>query len=228
MRRDSRSIRHSGVSPWGNGAGMSQEVFDTRVLPLFGLGLLLAGGSAFIGFGLPPIICLLAVVVEIALVWTSGSWAQNENRGLNVLLYGVVTICAGLAAVPLLRWANMINPMLIMQAFAVTGITFGGLMAYSMTTKRSFEGMGGFLMAAIIGVIVASIVNIFIGSTMLSMIVSMVAVLVFAGFVLYDMSVIRDRFDDSMYIMAAIMLFIDFMGLFQNILYLMGIMGSDD
>ena len=50
--RDSRYATQSRVSPWG-GAGMSQEVFDTRVLPLFGLGLVLTAASAYLGMGVP-------------------------------------------------------------------------------------------------------------------------------------------------------------------------------
>lgn len=226
--RDSRYATQSRVSPWG-GAGMSQEVFDTRVLPLFGLGLVLTAASAYLGLGLPRGISLLALIAEFILVLTSGMWAENENRGLNVILYGLVTVCAGIGMVPLLQWANFAGGIpLIAQAFAVTGITFGGLMAYSLTTKRNFEGLGGFLTAMGIGLIFSFLISMFFGNTLTFTLLSMVSVVFFAGFVLYDMSVIRNRFSDQMYVMAAIMLFIDFLGLFKNILYLMGIMGSDD
>lgn len=226
MRNDQYAPRTLGGA-WG--AGMSQRVFDTRVLPLFGLGLLMAAVTAFIGIGLPPIVCIAAMIGEIILVWTASKWAYNENRAFNVGMYFLVTALAGLATVPILRWAGFVGGVgLIVQAFAVTGITFGGLMAYSLVTKRDFTGMGGFLVAALIGLIVAGVVNIFVGSSMLSMLFSVGAVLLFAGFVLYDMSIIRRHFSDRDYIIAAVMLFINFMGLFKNILYLMGIAGSDD
>lgn len=210
------------------GAGMSQQVFDTRVLPLFGGGLLLAAATAFIGLGLPFWVCIAAMVGEIVLVFTSGMWARNESRGLNVILYFLVTALAGLAAIPLVRWGLGVGGVpLLAQAFGVSGLTFGGLMAYSMVTKRSFVGMGGFLIAGIIGIIIASVVNLFLHSSALAFGTSVIAVLIFAGFVLYDMSIIRRHFSDADYIMAAIMLFIDFMGLFKNILYLMGIASKD-
>lgn len=226
--RDSRYATQSRVSPWTS-SGMSQEVFDTRVLPLFGLGLILTAASAYLGAGLPRGISMLALLAEFILVITSGRWAENENRGLNVILFGLVTVLAGVGMVPLLQWASFTGGIpLIAQAFAVTGITFGGLMAYSMTTKRNFEGMGGFLTAMGIGLIVSFVISMFFGNTLTFTLLSMVSVVFFAGFVLYDMSVIRNRFSDQMYVMAAIMLFIDFLGLFKNILYLMGIMGRDD
>lgn len=203
--------------------GMSQAVFDRRVMPLFGGGLLMAAVSSYIGFRLPMGICLLAMIGEFILVLTSGMWARNENRGLNLGLYFLVTSLAGLAAVPLMIYAigRTGDPTVIVQAFGISGLTFGGLMAYSLVSKRDFTGMGAFLVAGMIGLLIAGVVNIFLHSSALSFGFSVIAVLLFAGFVVYDMSIIRRRFSDADYVMAAIMLFIDFMGLFQNILRLM-------
>jgi len=215
------------ASHWST--GMSQRTFDTKVLPLFGVGLLLTGAAAYLGKDLPRGILIAAMIGEIALVFTSGMWQRNENRSLNMGLFFLLTALGGLAMVPLLGWANVVGgPMLIFQALGVTAITFGGLMAYSLTTKRDFSGMGGFLMAAILGLIVASIVNIFVGGTTFSLLISAAGVLIFSGFVLYDMSMIKKTYSDSDYIMASIALYLNFIGLFQNILRIMGIMGSRD
>lgn len=225
MRNDRYAPAYQGTS-WQ--AGMSQRVFDTRVMPLFGGGLLMAAVTAYIGMGLPPVICFGAMIAEFILVLTAGMWSRNENGALNLGLYFLVTALAGLAAVPLVRWGLGVGgPGLLVQAFAVSGLTFGGLMGYSLITKRDFSGWGGFLVAAAIGLLITGIVNIFLQSSIVAFGFSALAVLLFAGFVLYDMSIIRRHFDDSMYVMAAIMLFIDFMGLFKNILYLMGIANDD-
>lgn len=225
MRNERYAPREIGMT-WQ--AGMSQRVFDTRVLPLFGGGLLMAAVTAYIGIGLPLGLCFAAMFGELILVLTSGMWARNENAGLNIGLFFLVTALAGIASVPLMRWAlGMGGPALIMQAFAVSGLTFGGLMGYTLVSKRDFTGMGGFLMAGIIGLLIAGVVNIFLHSSALAFGFSVISVLIFAGFVLYDMSIIRRHFSDADYIMAAIMLFIDFMGLFKNILYLMGIASKD-
>lgn len=188
----------------------------------------MAAVTSFVGLRLPMGICLAAMIGEIVLVFTSGMWARNEKAGINVGLYFLVTALAGLASVPLMLWAmGRGGPGLIVQAFAVSGLTFGGLMAYSLISKRDFSGLGGFLMAGIIGLLIAGVVNIFLHSSALAFGFSVIAVLIFSGFVLYDMSIIRRHFSDADYIMAAIMLFIDFMGLFKNILYLMGISSRD-
>lgn len=215
------------ASNWST--GMSQQTFDTKVLPLFGVGLLLTGAAAYLGKDLPLGILIAAMIGEIALVFTAGMWQRNESRSLNMGLFFLLTALGGLTLVPILSWANLIGgPMLIFQALGVTGITFGGLMAYSLTTKRDFSGIGGFLMAAILGLIVASIVNIFVGGTMLALGISVVGVVIFSGFVLYDMSMIKKNYSDSDYIMASIALYLNFIGLFQHILRIMGIMGSRD
>ncbi len=218
----------SPYSQSGYQTGMSQTVFDTKVLPLFGGGLLIAAVTAFLGLGVSPMICFAAFIGEIILILTSGAWSRSENPAVSIGFYFLVTSLAGLAAVPVIRYGlGAGGPALIAQAFGVSGLTFGGLMAYGMVTKRNFEGMGGFLVAGIIGILMAALVNLFIGSTALSFGISVIAVLIFAGFVLYDMSMIRNRFSNADYIMAAIILFIDFMGLFKNIVYLLGLSSKD-
>lgn len=225
--RDNQRYASSYAGTWA-GAGMSQRVFDTRVMPLFGAGLLMTAAAAFLGWGLPFPILIAAMIGEVILVMTAGKWQRAENRSLNMGLYFLLTALSGLTLVPLLHWANMKNPMLIVQALGVTGLTFAGLMVYATVTRRDFSGMGGFLVTAIIGVIVASIFNIFFHSTMFSLVISMVSVGIFSAFVLYDMAIIRQTLSDQDYMFAAIMLYIDFIGLFQNILRILGIMGSSD
>lgn len=227
MRDNQRYASGYTTQTWG-GTGMSQRVFDTRVMPVFGAGLLMTGAAAVLGWNLPFPILIMAIIGELILVFTASKWQRIENRSLNMGLYFLLTALSGLTLVPLLHWANMKNPMLIVQALGVTGLTFAGLMVYSTVTRRDFSGMGGFLVAAIIGIIIAAVVNLFFQSTMFSLLISVASVGIFSAFVLYDMSVIRQTFGDQDYMMAAIMLYIDFIGLFQNILRIMGIMGSSD
>jgi FtsH-binding integral membrane protein len=210
-------------------AGMSQRVFDTRVLPLFGFGLLMTATAAYLGRNLPFGLLIAAMIGELILVFTAGVWQRKELGSLNIGLYFLLTGLSGLTLIPLLQWANLRSgPMLIAQALAVTGITFGALMAYSLITKRDFSGWGGFLVAACIGLIIAMIVNVFIGGSTFSLIISCFGVVIFSGFVLYDMSVIKGQLSDADYIMAAIMLYLNFIGMFTHILRILGIMGSSD
>lgn len=118
LMRNERYAPSYGDVSWQT--GMSQRVFDTRVLPLFGFGLLLAAAAAYLGIGLPPIFCIMAMIAEVILVFTSGMWQRNENGALNVGLYFLTTALAGLAAVPLVRWGLGVGgPALLVQAFGV-------------------------------------------------------------------------------------------------------------
>lgn len=209
--------------------GMSQRVFDTRVLPLFGFGLLMTAAAAYLGRYLPFGILIGAMIGEFILVLTAGFWQKKELGSLNLGLYFLLTALSGLTLVPLLQWAaGKAGPVLIAQALAVTGITFCGLMAYSLVSKKDFIGLGSFLRVAIIGLIVALLVNFFIGGSIFSLLISCFGVVIFGAFVLYDMSLIKSRLSDADYVMAAIMLYLDFIGMFQHILHILGIFGGDN
>ena len=209
--------------------GMSTNSFMTKVLPMFSLGLLMTGAGAYFGWSLPSIVLIIAMIVEFILVFTSSKWAYIERGSANVGIFLGFTTLSGMTLVPILKWAlNVGGPNIIMQALGATVITFGSLAAYGAVTKKDFTGMGSFLFMALIGIIAASIVNIFIGGTTMALIISAVSVLVFSAYVLYDMSVIRKNFSDREFIIASIILYLDFILLFQNILQILGIMGSDD
>ncbi|PKL76226.1 MAG: hypothetical protein CVV27_11355 [Candidatus Melainabacteria bacterium HGW-Melainabacteria-1] len=225
MRNDRYAATYPEVA-WG--AGMSQRVFDTRVLPLFGMGLLLTGIVSYIARGLPNGIALAAGLVAFVMAWTSGKWMRSENHALNFGLFFFFSALCGMMLVPLLRWAAAIGGgMLITQAFAVTGITFGGLMAVGLVVNKDFSKWGRFLLIAVLGLIVASVVNIFIGGSIMALVTSMIGVLIFSAFVLFNMSMIRHHLSDQDFMLAALMLYINFLNMFQNILVILGIMRSD-
>ncbi|HEY9215035.1 MAG TPA: Bax inhibitor-1/YccA family protein, partial [Ancylobacter sp.] len=97
-------------------------------------------------------------------------------------------------------------------------------------TSRSLSGMGSFLMMGLFGIIIASVVNIFLGSSMLQFIVSVAGVLVFAGLTAYDTQRIKEMYfagDDDVVagrkaIMGALTLYLDFINLFLMLLQLFG------
>ncbi|MBN9080529.1 MAG: hypothetical protein BGP04_19865 [Rhizobiales bacterium 62-17] len=119
----------------------------------------------------------------------------------------------------------------IVQALLVTTIAFGGLSLYGYTTKRSLSGMGSFLIMGLIGLIVASIVNIFLGSGMLSFAISAIGLLIFAGLTAWDTQRLKEDYDylsqDSQMmakssVMGALSLYLNFVNMFQFILSLTG------
>jgi len=118
----------------------------------------------------------------------------------------------------------------IVRVFLITAISFGGLSLVGYTTKKNLSGMGSFLMMGLIGIIVASIVNIFLGSSMMQFIISVVGVLVFAGLTAYDTQQIKNMYLESdgtavmgkKAVMGALRLYLDFINLFIMLLSLFG------
>jgi FtsH-binding integral membrane protein len=123
----------------------------------------------------------------------------------------------------------------IFTAFMGAAVLFGVMSFYGYFTKRSLDNLGSFLMVGLIAIIIASIINIFVGSTVMQMVISAIAILIFLGFTAYDTQQIReavsvDSGDSvSIEVMGALTLYLDFINLFVHLLQLIGVApGSDD
>lgn len=118
----------------------------------------------------------------------------------------------------------------ITQVFFVTAAAFGALSLYGYTTQRSLSAMGSFLMMGLFGIIIASVVNIWLASSALQFAVSVIGVLVFAGLTAYDTQRIKEMYDVNddgtlsgrKAIMGALSLYLDFINLFMMLLQLFG------
>ncbi|MGE6784360.1 Bax inhibitor-1/YccA family protein [Ensifer adhaerens] len=118
----------------------------------------------------------------------------------------------------------------IVQTFFVTAASFGALSLYGYTTKKDLSGMGSFLIMGLFGVIIASIVNIFLASSALAFAINVIGVLIFAGLTAYDTQKIKEMYyeaDDGTVagrkaIMGALTLYLDFINLFMFLLQFMG------
>ncbi len=116
----------------------------------------------------------------------------------------------------------------IARVFFITAGAFGALSLYGYTTKKDLSGWGSFLFIGLIGIIIASIVNIFMASTFLQFAISVVGVLVFAGLTAYDTQQIKNMYFDGTgnegkkAIMGSLRLYLDFINLFIMLLQLFG------
>jgi FtsH-binding integral membrane protein len=114
----------------------------------------------------------------------------------------------------------------IFMAFCSSAILFGCMTFYGYFTKRSLESFGQFLIVGLIAIIIASIVNIFIGSSTMTMVISALAILIFLGLTAYDTQRIREMliYDDygNAEIGGALTLYLDFINIFINLLQLFG------
>jgi len=121
----------------------------------------------------------------------------------------------------------------IARVFFITAGTFAAMSLYGYTTKRDLSQFGSFLMMGLIGIIIASIVNIFIGSTALQFAISVIGVIVFVGLTAWDTQNIKEQYYELQYadgqtagkaaIMGALRLYLDFINLFMMLLQLLGV-----
>lgn len=118
----------------------------------------------------------------------------------------------------------------IVRTFFITAASFGALSLWGYTTKRDLSGMGSFLFMGLIGIIIAMIVNAFLGSTALQFAISVIGVLVFAGLTAYDTQQIKEMYYEGdgtavagrKAIMGALRLYLDFINLFMFLLQFLG------
>lgn len=158
-------------------------------------------------------------------------------NGSKAMAHGMFWLYAGL-------WGLLIAPMLfsfnamgasqdIYRAFFITAGLFAGISAYGYTTKRDLSGWGGFLGMASIGLLIAIVVNVFIGSTLMSLLTSCAVVLVFSGVTAWETQTIKSMYveggatNDRAAIFGAFALYGSFVTLFIHILNILGIMRND-
>ena len=118
----------------------------------------------------------------------------------------------------------------IARVFFITAGTFAGMSLYGYTTKRDLTGFGNFLIMGLFGIIIAMVVNIFLASTMIHFVVSVLGVLIFVGLTAYDTQKIKEMYyelDDSEVagkkaIMGALRLYLDFINIFVFLLHIFG------
>jgi uncharacterized protein len=121
----------------------------------------------------------------------------------------------------------------IARVFFVTAATFGAVSLYGYTTKRDLSGVGSFLFMGLIGIIIASVVNLFLASSALQFAVSVIGVLVFTGLTAWDTQRLKEQYVGSLQyagadiasksaVMGALSLYLNFINLFTMLLQLMG------
>ena len=143
---------------------------------------------------------------------------------------GVAQLCLhGFAALMGLSFATIFAVFTmgsIVSAFMGAAILFGVMSGYGYFTKQSLDSLGKFMFVGLIAIIIASIVNIFIGSTVMQMVISALAIIIFLGLTAYDTQKIREELSveasDVAEVRGALTLYMDFINLFINLLQLFG------
>lgn len=118
----------------------------------------------------------------------------------------------------------------VARVFFITAAMFAGMSLWGYTTKADLSKMGAFLMMGLMGIVIASLVNIFVGSTAIQFAISVIGVLVFTGLTAYDTQRIKEEYAEhygqdtntKLAVMGALSLYLNFINLFQMLMQLMG------
>ncbi|MGV2104992.1 Bax inhibitor-1/YccA family protein [Agrobacterium vitis] len=190
----------------------------------FGNGIMLTSlGAAIYGSPLKWVIMLAPIGLVFFLSFKIQSMSVSAAR-TTFLVY------AGLVGLSLSSILLIYTGQSVVQTFFVTAASFGALSLYGYTTKRSLSAMGSFLIMGLFGLIIASLVNIFLQSSALAFAVSAIGVVIFAGLTAYDTQKIKEMYFEQdgadttgrKAILGALTLYLDFINLFLFMLRFMG------
>lgn len=210
-------------------ATSARATFIKQTYQLLAASLLAATAGAYIGTNSASLLSggayWIAVIAEFACLF--GLMFARKNAKLALILLFAFTFISGLVLGPTLaRYIGAGMGNVITQAFLMTTVAFGGLSVFAMNTKRDFSAMGKFLFIALIVLIVASLINIFVGSSMLSLALSGAGALIFSAYILYDtQNIIRGAYDSP--VLAAVSLYLDILNLFISLLHILGALNSN-
>lgn len=174
-------------------------------------------------------IMIALIVVQIGLVIALGAAIHKFSAGVATGIFLLYALLNGLTLSSIFIVYPIGN---IANAFLTCTGMFLAMSVYGTVTKRDLTGMGSFMFMGLIGIIIASIVNIFLASSMLSFVISCVGVIVFTGLTAYDTQKLRQfgeaaPLDDATAIrrgaiLGALTLYLDFINLFLMLLRLFG------
>ena len=159
----------------------------------------------------------------VAIFGISAVLANNPSKGVAQLCLHGFAALMGLSFATIFAVFTMGS---IVSAFMGAAVLFGVMSGYGYFTKRSLDSMGKFMIVGLIAICIASIVNIFIGSTVMQMVISALAIIIFLGLTAYDTQQIREELmyetNDVAEVRGALTLYMDFINLFLNLLQLFG------
>ena len=159
----------------------------------------------------------------VAILGISAVLANNPSKSVAQLCLHSFAALMGLSFATIFAVFAMGS---IVSAFMSAAILFGVMSGYGYFTKRSLDSVGKFMFVGLIAIVIASIVNIFIGSTVMQMVISAMAIIIFLGLTAYDTQKIREELSfetsDSAEVRGALTLYMDFINLFLNLLTIFG------
>jgi len=206
----------------------AEPTFLSKVMFFFGLAILTSAAGTFVGFKymIPLFIANQSVIwilfaMELVLIFTARIW--STRKPINYLLFATFAFVTGITLVPLLASVLLEfgGPDIIIKALGATTLMFTATAVFGWVTHRNLSGLSGFLWVSLIGMIIVSLIGIFIPwNNSFEMIFSGFGVIVFGAFTMYDIQKLK-LFPQDRALDAALMLYLDIFNLFIYILRLM-------
>ena len=236
--------------PYGNGYSSAAQVENEMTLSnyiasvmrrVYGkmfLGLLATAITSFMMLSSETLITMLLgnriifwglMIAELALVFGISGAINKLSSGTATALFYLYSVLNGVTLTPIFLAYTFSS---ISQTFLITSLTFGAMTAFGYFTKQDLSKFGSFLSMALIGLIVASLINLFMGSSTLEWIISLAGVAIFIGLTAWDTQKIKEMASmtdpsqvGKVATLGALILYLDFINLF---LYLLRFFGSRD
>jgi len=220
------------------------RAFMLGVFNKVGLGLVVSAGLAYLTGNVPAVSHLLWTVnaagrsgftmlgmvvafAPLAIILFQSFARKQSPQSAAIMYWSIVSLIgAGMGV-----WFLRFNDVSIFQTFLITATAFGGLSLVGYTTKRDLTGMGSFLIMGVWGLVLAMVVSMFFHSTALAFAINAIGVIIFAGLTAYDTQRLKMSYyqlggDQAAMSVAtswgALSLYLDFVNLFQFLLYFMG------
>ena len=206
-----------------------------RVYNYMGLGLVLTGAVVFLVASTPAIyqpifgtpLKWVVMLAPLAFVFFFSFRIHAISAGTAQMLFWAFCALMGLSLASVFL---VFTGASIARTFFITAAMFGATSLYGYTTKRDLSQFGSFLFMSLIGIVIASVVNLFIGSSALQFAISIIGVLVFTGLTAYDTQSIKEQYAESigqeanskLAVWGALSLYLNFINLFQLLLSLTG------
>ena len=179
--------------------------------------------QALLAFFFTGVIKWIVIFAPLAAIFAITFMMEKVGKsGAQLMLHGFAALM-GLSFATIFAVYNMGS---IVSAFMGGAVLFGVMSGYGYFTKKDLSGLGSLLFVGLIAIIIASIINIFVGSTVFQMVISAIAILVFLGLTAYDTQRIREEVsmetNGVAEIRGALTLYLDFINLFLSLLQLFG------
>ncbi len=217
----------------------SREGLNSYISRVFGkmfLGLLVTAAAAFLPltnetlftlvFGSPLMFVL--IIAELVIVFSLSARITKMKYSTAQIMFYAYAVINGLTLSSIFVVYNIGT---VYAAFTATAVSFGAMAIYGITTKKDLTRIGNILIMALIGVIVSSLINMFVRSSQFDLLISFVAVALFAGLVAFDTQKLKSYYYASegdphlrskVSIIGALSLYLDFINIFLYVLRIFG------